>query len=603
LMIMLDKAGTLIPRYHVVLAPVGQGNPTASGAACIRGTLTEALAVPLSDRPESVQRAWDLIVQQQASVAAANGYAAVSNSRFGLGKFVWVPEGTSPILGNALGFLSGIVGSYIGAQVSGLPGTERDDVILTHTGLWDQRFNGLRLRDLSIDRTVTAAFHGGGLRHLVLENVRVFGTSGNWRSSTPANIYGTSVTKSDSNDYIFGSALPGIAGTAGGVGVMRSTTSGGSRANLMVKSGSGAPLHIVWDGHISLLNAHFGQTNGAVYPHMGEPGGTAEAPATRSRAALINCLYERAGGQNVSIQTGEGNHNQIREFIFDGVTLVGGRWNLHNDPPAGGNNRHALVYRVGCILNRNASKHDVFNGSSIATGAWPIMHSTGLSDTFIADRIGGEISSNDYDLRFGGINTIRGNTIPGFTAAQFAAGFVADNSAEAAGGGNGDYRLTVLSPAWGLRSRPCNYPRDLQGAPRGLLMDAGAFAGSHADPAPTLAGESTRHGHRADEAVLLAEAPVLVLAGQSAIHPHRAGAPALDPAVPPAILSSASARHEMQAGEASLGVIARLLGAAALHVMRGSTVLVRLVSGQQGRGGNRRLTVRPDPRRVEVQPE
>jgi hypothetical protein len=603
LMITLDKDGTLIPRRHIALAPAGEGNPSASAAACMRNTLAEALAVPLSDRPQTVQRALDLLTQAQASVPAANGYTALSNTRFGMGKFVWVPEGTFNILGNALGFLSGIQGAYIGAQVSGAPGADRDDVVLTHTGTWDQRFNGLRMKDLSINRTVSGGIHGGGLRHLVLENVRTFGTSGNYRSSSPANVYGTSVTKSDSNDYIFGSDLSNTGGTAGGIGVLRSTVNGGSRGNLVVLSGSSAPLHIVWDGHISLNNAHLGQTNGAIYPHMGEPNGTAAEPATRRRVALINCLYERAGGQNVSIQTGEGNHNHLQEAIFDGVTLVGGRWNLHNDPPAGGNNRHFSLYRIGCWLNRNATKHDVFNGSALATGSWPIMHSLGIRDCFIADRIGGDISSNDYDLRFGGINVIRGNTIPGFTVTQVRDGFVADNSGEGAGGGNGDYRLTESALARALRTAPSNYPRDLEGAIRGSVMDAGAFAGAYGDQAPMLAAESAGHGHRAGDAVVYAHVPALVVGGNSAFHVHRAESPAVDAVVAATSLPAASTRHDLRNDQVILGTRSLLLVALARHLLTNSTAIVRVVSGESAGPGVRRVHVRPDPRRVRVHPE
>lgn len=579
LMITLDKDGTLIPRRHVALAPTGQGNPTAAGADCIRNTMAEALAVPVSDRPESVQRALDLLAQVQLSIPAANGYVALTNTRFGQGKYVWLPEGTYPILGDALGFLSGIQSSYIGPQVAGVPGANRNDVTIVHTGSWSQRFNSIRMRNLTVQRDVTSAlFSGGALRHGVFENIRTTGTPGNLRAGSPTNVYGVSTTKSDSNDYMFGCDFAATPGFAGGCGVMRSCQNSGGRANLLVQSGGANSVSVVWDGHISLNNAHFGLTNRAMQPTWGETTNDPANPGTRNRLAVINCLYERVSGDNVLIQVGEGNHNQIRTAIFDGVTLVGGRWNFHNDPPAGGNNRHRDVYRIGCILNRNATKHDVFNGSAIATGAWPIMHSLGLKDCFIADRIGDTISSNDYDLRFPGINTIRGNRIPGFTAADVANGFVADRSAEGAGGGNGDYRLTATSPAWALRTRPANYPRDLAGNPRGLVMDAGAFAGEQ-DPLPhVLAGEPARHAHRATEPSLLVQTGATELAPAAARHDHRASEPPLVAGPAPATVGPEVARH----------------------MMRSDPAVLLLVSEGAAGAGLRRLRVRPESRRILV---
>jgi hypothetical protein len=602
LMITLDKGGFL-PRRHIVLAPPGQGNPLATAADCMRNTLAEAQAVPLADRPESVQRAMDLMAQVQLSVPAANGYAALTNNRFGQGKFVWIPEGTFPILGNALGFLSGIRTEYFGAQIAGLPGTSREQVVVTHSGSWDQRFNSYRMRGLTINRTVTGTLHGGSVRHMVFENVAVTGTPGNYRSSTPPNVYGTSVTKADSHDYFFGCDFAANNGMSGGCGVLRSTQNGAGRGNLFVQSGSSATLQVVWDGHISLNNAHFGQTNPAIVPVWGEPTNDTGNPGTRNRLAVINCLYERVAGGNVSIQVGEGSNNQIRDVIFDGVTIVGGRWNLHNDPPAGGNNRHRHVYRVGCIINRNATKHDVFNGSGIATGAWSIMHSLGLYDSFIGDRIGDTISTNVYDLRFVGLNTVRGNLIPGFTAEQFANGFVADRTAEAAGGGNGDYRLTQISPALGLRTRPSNYPRDLSGMARGLVMNAGAYAGDHPQTPLPLAGESARHAHRSGEALLQLQAGAIALAIAGAQHSHRATEVEVGATAAPATIISHDARHEVRDGSVSLALAALLGVSSAHHGLQSEPAVVTLTFDPIVGPSLRRLRVRPETRRIRIATE
>jgi hypothetical protein len=156
------------------------------------------------------------------------------------------------------------------------------------------------------------------------------------------------------------------------------------------------------------------------------------------------------------------------------------------------NMRHTgNVFRYSSF-NRNATKHDTFNGAGHLTGSWEVLYGVGYRGNVNANR--GISSPPDFQYAFYGIGSETETAFGGGTQTDVASwllpwhGYVADNAPSgpenAAPTYNGDYRADAATVApykpsrllnKGTAAGPAVTDRDANNNVRGLTFDAGGL--------------------------------------------------------------------------------------------------------------------------------
>lgn len=238
--------------------------------------------------------------------------------------------------------------------------------------------------------------------------------------------------------------------------------------------GSDTPDNMAW-GLRSLHN------NGRLYGFTKASGsGTLADPEVYLRNALVNCLATRA---NVEIafnlgQIGENAYNRGVDCIIEGNTIVGQRFNWHNDPPDPAQNFIQTGNRIANnYFDWQPTKHDVFvtaNGNR--TGSWELMYGVQHFANVDAHR---NNNTPNFQREYYGLQTFVDPAWPGNPAVGVGR-FVDDrsnfglNAVAGIGPGGGDYRPGAGSELLG-RAVAGNTGRDNGGAVRGAVFASGAL--------------------------------------------------------------------------------------------------------------------------------
>lgn len=531
LMAILDKGGWM-PRFHIVVDPVnGLASPPPQnqwpGLNNVRGTREEAEAVPAANKPGTFNMALDMLMRWTKSIPAANGFNAYTNMSVG-GVFctVWIPQGTTP--GGATGSTFSVNSfAYGPVQVRSLPSVpSRTDAAIdfNSTTAITARSHNLFFRRLRIHRSATSGgIFSSDLRYFWAEDVETSGTGTAFRSSLPTQLFGGSNGRPEP-----GADLINCAWTFGslnsGQGIIRNARNF-SRALLHINSlltDDRVGFEPQWPGTI-ILNCRQYNRSGATAVTFGGWPTESDGILRARRIAFVNVLIERRGsGSPPLIQFGEQSNEEALDWIFDAMTTVGARFNFHNNGPTNNislDKKHTRCYSIGCLFQRRGTKHDsaVPESHPNRTGSWSHMYLVGTFDTYIGDKDDPNALNSNHRHEGRGLNCRHG-TLDGLTSDL---GFVEDRSAHAdnetlRGTGNGDYRLRPTSPAWQLRTAPCNYPADADGTLRGLVMHAGFFAAAPSSGGDGIGPEPGWHAHAASEAALSATFGAANLAPEAA---------------------------------------------------------------------------------------
>ncbi len=478
LCITLDKTGTFLPRRHIVLAPAGQGRADPDPAVAVQSSYAAAAAVAAAERPSTLGAAIDCIGRVTRSVAAANGFSALSNVQFPGGCYIWMPAGTRDI-GTTYGSAYTPDGvSYGEMRALPVPGTPRADIVFQKNASMGFRFQRLAIEGCTISSISSSTVFGTGNFYVRLNDVVVSGTTCNLRSGTPGQVFGNSSTGAlDNGQVIVGSVVSNLGLNQMATGLIRNSRVEPASAavrpvaafNMWRETASNfAGFDVRWDGCLFVNCSMIRMNSGASFVRLTDGlTGTPAAPATRERAAFINCLWERTGvTTQPGIQIGELAYNQARNLIFDGCTMAGARFSFHNDPTQAESNSHFENTTLGCMIDRNSTKHDLSSLFGTHTGGWEVSFGVRQRDTVSADRFNNVITT-DFPYDFVGINVIKGALVPGFSRDL---GYLDDRSRESPGPnadtGGGDYRLSSSSPGWQLRRAPANYPAYRSGVTR-----------------------------------------------------------------------------------------------------------------------------------------
>jgi hypothetical protein len=157
--------------------------------------------------------------------------------------------------------------------------------------------------------------------------------------------------------------------------------------------------------------------------------------------------------------------------------------------------RHNLRHRGNvvryCSFDRNATKHDLFNGSAVLTGSWEVLFGVGYRGNVNANR--GVASPSDFQYGYFGLGSTAELEFAGGGAGSSPAfgvawhGYVDDRSnngpfAPNLGTGSGDYRADAAIAApfkpsrlLGRGAGAAVIDRDGRGGVRGATFDVGAL--------------------------------------------------------------------------------------------------------------------------------
>jgi hypothetical protein len=220
--------------------------------------------------------------------------------------------------------------------------------------------------------------------------------------------------------------------------------------------------------------------------------------------AIVQNLFEKtATGQ--SVMQGAADASLTNTSPFNNVlvwnnTAVGQRWNLaYNDyalndtiPPAWRlewSMKNNIMDDINIVTDKDGHSGTPDNDR---IGNHSIIHGAGSSGNLELARIG---APDDYQPKFFGLYSYPfGNA-----ENPIDPKFLDDQSTMGEGGGNGDYRLAVDSPAQGLAGEVL-LPYDIQGHPRSLTAvgDAGAYDDyAPEDPEPEPEPEEETSTYRA----------------------------------------------------------------------------------------------------------
>jgi hypothetical protein len=194
------------------------------------------------------------------------------------------------------------------------------------------------VQDLTLELGQAALFPGAGSA-MVLERVTVRGKTG-FEAGTNG-LYASGVTvqavQCSMSAYGFqpqGNLMRNVSRTIGASGHSMIGVTINREAGT-VRTGNSFRLLCSSDGMIWNCRAH--EWAGNFTPldaASSDAGGTGVfgSPFLLRRAAIVNTLVEHTNAQP-QMQVGEGTYSTLRDCIFEGSTLLGGRFNWHNDAP------------------------------------------------------------------------------------------------------------------------------------------------------------------------------------------------------------------------------------------------------------------------------
>lgn len=226
--------------------------------------------------------------------------------------------------------------------------------------------------------------------------------------------------------------------------------------------------------------------------------GTQASPSSYLRFAVVNSLCERSKGNSGEriYGIGESAYDQMRDFIFEGLTLTGNGWNVgYNDSPSPfANLQHSGTVMRNCVHSRTATKHDIFKLDGSLTGGWEYLYGVGFEGNVHGNR--NAATASNFQFAWFGIRAAVDNSFDGYGLDDFLL-FTDDNSDHGpeapTGSGNGDYKPAAGSPALG-RAQIASVGADLEGALRGAAFSAGALGGAFA-VASVLQPGAAQHQH------------------------------------------------------------------------------------------------------------
>ena len=133
------------------------------------------------------------------------------------------------------------------------------------------------------------------------------------------------------------------------------------------------------------------------------------------RLAVINCLHEGGEVNGRILQIGETTNSQLRDSIFEGVTLVGGRFNFHNDSDLAGTvQSNAFRVNQGTTITVGVMAHGLTTGDTITTSG---SSNANLNRTNTAVTV---LDANRFTYVAGGSVTTVPGTLPTITVTSGA---------------------------------------------------------------------------------------------------------------------------------------------------------------------------------------
>jgi hypothetical protein len=338
-----DPDGTVWPRKYVAIDP-GSSNTTPDtpahvGATLLYDTPAAAEAAPLSAKAANYSVALRKFGEAAVTMPARNGFASVA--RCCAYWEILLPEGTNghtATVGTSTGANAGP--GYL--VISSVPSASspKTSVIFGHQGtrLGNGAVDRVKVRGIRVNLGSTHFFavrsnSWGSYENCNLRSTVGTQANGNSLYDGEANTSAMQTDMRDKSSHPRGWFARNVVRTAGhttsttacAIGVR--IASPGAGEAVPVRTGAAFSSGTACVDDLMLWNCEVYNWAGGIWSNSSYSFFAQDA-ATR-RLAMVNTTVEGTGGPLQ--QVGETAASQLQDSIFENVTLVGGRFNLHND--------------------------------------------------------------------------------------------------------------------------------------------------------------------------------------------------------------------------------------------------------------------------------
>ena len=386
-----DPTGTAWPRKYVAVDPAstntGPTNSTHLANVLLYDSPAEALAAPVANKPGTVSMAIGKFGSANITLTGRNGYSDVSRC-CGWWEII-LPAGTSAhsvAVGASTGANPGQ--GYLIFRGDPDDANPRANCIMrawrtsdgapNNNGLTLGAVNRVKFRDMTLETGGADFFANRTNSWATMENVSIRSASG--QAANPRLIYNsqnfTSQFNSSARDIAASGQLAGFLHR--NVQRTANISSSAIAVAINVTINTPAPGDHAPDRTLPAFGTGTANTNDCmiwgckVYGWIGDlfspNGGVFGAGVATFRMAVVNTLYEGGAVNGRILQIGETNNTQMRDSIFEGVTLVGGRFNLHNDSDLAGTvSSNAFRVNQGTTITVGIINHGLTTGDTITT--------------------------------------------------------------------------------------------------------------------------------------------------------------------------------------------------------------------------------------------
>lgn len=433
-----DPTGTAWPRKYVAVDPAstntGPTNSTHLANVLLYDSPEDALAAPVANKPGTVSMAVGKFGSANVTLTGRNGYSNV-NRCCGWWEII-LPAGTSAH--------STAVGASTGANAGqgylifrGDPDDadprancvmrawRTSDGAPNNNGLTLGAVDRVKFRDMTLALGGADMFSNRTNSWATMENVSIRSEAG--QAAFPRLVYNsqnfTSQFNTSARDIAAGGQLAGFLHR--NVQRTANISSSAIAAAINVTINTPAPGDHAPDRTLPAFGTGTANTNDCMiwgckaYGWVGDlfspNGGVFGSGTATFRMAVVNTLYEGGAVNGRILQIGETNNTQMRDSIFEGVTLVGGRFNLHNDSDLAGTvSSNAFRVNQGTTITVGVMAHGLSTGDTITTSG---SSNGNLNRTNTAVTV---LDANRFTYVAGGSVTAVPGTLPTITVTSGA---------------------------------------------------------------------------------------------------------------------------------------------------------------------------------------
>jgi hypothetical protein len=337
-----DPHGSVAPRKYVAVDPASPNSGVTDSAqladVLLHDSAAAAEAAPLASKPATYSMALAKFGAVAPALAARNGFAGVN--RCAAWWEILLPVGKS-VHSNALGASTGANAGPGYLVVSAVPSAAaaRSDVVFGTNGT--QRTNGavdrIKFRGIRVELSSGSFFGPRSNSWTSYEDCDVRSDASGGTGNAYFSEAFASMMQCDMRDRtmqptgwfarnIVRTGGFSTSGVAAAINVRIATPRAGERApdrtaGAFTSGTANGDDLMIWGCQV------FAWQGLMLMARPGAFGGN----STMRRLALVNTLYEGAGPNQVILQVGETINTQLQGSVIEGVTLVGGRFNFHND--------------------------------------------------------------------------------------------------------------------------------------------------------------------------------------------------------------------------------------------------------------------------------